>query len=205
MKIKQQLYLVFGGILKKIGEEDFSNIKKLEYVGIYESLNQAEKAWKSKSIKNIDFANKRFKVIPLYSLIDPTERVFNYLKKLKLKKISIDSLSFNTDDTLLDASKKFQEYNAGAGVVINKNKLSGIVTERDIIKTVAANKKNFLETKLKYIMTKKVVYINTHFTLMDALEVLKSSGFRHLPIYDNKKLKYYGIISYKDFMLGNLN
>ena len=205
MKKKQQLYLVFGGILKKIGEEDFSNIKKLEFVGIYESLNQAEKAWKSKSIKNIDFANKRFKVIPLYSLIDPTERVFNYLKKLKLKKISIDSLSFNTDDTLLDASKKFQEYNAGAGVVINKNKLSGIVTERDIIKTVAANKKNFLETKLKYIMTKKVVYINTHFTLMDALEVLKSSGFRHLPIYDNKKLKYYGIISYKDFMLGNLN
>ena len=205
MKKKQQLYLVFGGILKKIGEEDFSNIKKLEYVGIYESLNQAEKAWKSKSIKNIDFANKRFKVIPLYSLIDPTERVFNYLKRLKLKKISIDSLSFNTDDTLLDASKKFQEYNAGAGVVINKNKLSGIVTERDIIKTVAANKKNFLETKLKYIMTKKVVYINTHFTLMDALEVLKSSGFRHLPIYDNKKLKYYGIISYKDFMLGNLN
>ena len=205
MKKKQQLYLVFGGILKKIGEEDFSNIKKLEYVGIYESLNQAEKAWKSKSIKNIDFANKRFKVIPLYSLIDPTERVFNYLKRLKLKKISIDSLSFNTDDTLLDASKKFQEYNAGAGVVINKDKLSGIVTERDIIKTVAANKKNFLETKLKYIMTKKVVYINTHFTLMDALEVLKSSGFRHLPIYDNKKLKYYGIISYKDFMLGNLN
>ena len=205
MKKKQQLYLVFGGILKKIGEEDFSNIKKLEFVGIYESLNQAEKAWKSKSIKNIDFANKRFKVIPLYSLIDPTERVFNYLKRLKLKKISIDSLSFNTDDTLLDASKKFQEYNAGAGVVINKNKLSGIVTERDIIKTVAANKKNFLETKLKYIMTKKVVYINTHFTLMDALEVLKSSGFRHLPIYDNKKLKYYGIISYKDFMLGNLN
>ena len=59
---------------KKIGEEDFSNIKKLEYVVIYESLNQAEKAWKSKSIKNIDFANKRFKVIPLYSLIDPTER-----------------------------------------------------------------------------------------------------------------------------------
>ncbi len=205
MKKKQQLYLVFGGILKKIGEEDFSNIKKLEYVGIYESLNQAEKAWKTKSIKNIDFANKRFKVIPLYSLIDPTERVFNYLKRLKLKKISIDSLSFNTDDTLLDASKKFQEYNAGAGVVINKDKLSGIVTERDIIKTVASNKKNFLETKLKYIMTKKVVYINTHFTLMDALEVLKSSGFRHLPIYDNKKLKYYGIISYKDFMLGNLN
>ena len=205
MKKKQQLYLVFGGILKKIGEEDFSNIKKLEYVGIYDSLNQAEKVWKSKSIKNIDYANKRFKVIPLYSLIDPTERIFNYLKRLKLKKIRIDSLSFNTYETLLDASKKFQKYNAGAGVVINKNKLSGIVTERDIIKTIAANKKNSLDTQLKFIMTKKVVYINTSFTLIKALEVLKSSGFRHLPIFDDKKLKYYGIISYKDFMLGNLH
>ena len=205
MKSKQQLYLVFGGKLKKIGEEAFSNIKKLEYVGIYDSFNQAEKAWKSKSIRNIDYADKRFKVVPLYSLIDPTENIFNYLKRLKLKKIRIDSLNFNINDTLLEASKKFQKYNASAGVVINKNKLSGIVTERDIIKTIAANKKNSLNTQLKSIMTKKVVYINTNFTLISALEVLKSSGFRHLPVFDDKKLKYYGIISYKDFMLGNLN
>ena len=54
-------------------------------------------------------------------------------------------------------------------------------------------------------MTKKVIYININFKLINALEVLKLSGFRHLPIYDDQKFKFYGIISYKDFMIGNLN
>ena len=52
-------------------------------------------------------------------------------------------------------------------------------------------------------MTKKVVYLDSNKNLITAIEILKSSGFRHLPIYDDKKLKYYGILSYKDFMLGN--
>ena len=53
-------------------------------------------------------------------------------------------------------------------------------------------------------MTKKVIYININDTLINALEILKSSGFRHLPIYDDKNIKYYGILSYKDFLLGNI-
>ena len=51
-------------------------------------------------------------------------------------------------------------------------------------------------------MTKKVISININYSLIQAIEILKSSGFRHLPIYDDKKLKFYGIISYKDFILG---
>ena len=55
MNKKQHLYLVFGGNLEKIGLENFSDVKSLEYVGIYESLKEAKKEWKSKSIKNIDY------------------------------------------------------------------------------------------------------------------------------------------------------
>ena len=51
-------------------------------------------------------------------------------------------------------------------------------------------------------MTKKVISININYSLIQAIEILKSSGFRHLPIYDDKKFKFYGIISYKDFLLG---
>ena len=62
-----------------------------------------------------------------------------------------------------------------------------------------------LYTKQEYrqnFMTKKVVYISTKHTLIESIEILKSSGFRHLPIYYVKKQKFYGIISYKDFLLG---
>ena len=78
--------------------------------------------------------------------------------------------------------------------VIKKNKLCGIVTERDIVNTVANYKNNALEKKLKLFMTKKVIYININFKLINALEVLKLSGFRHLPIYDDQKLKFFSTV-----------
>ncbi len=202
MKKKQHLYLVFGGNLKKIGKDDFSDVKSLEYVGIYESLEEAKKSWKSQSIKNIDFANKKFKLIPLFNVFDPAEKIIDYIHKLKLKKIKIDKLIFNPEEDLISAAKKLQNANAGAGVVIYNKKLLGIVTERDIVKALAMKKNNILTTQLKNIMTKKVVYININNSLIEAIETLKASGFRHLPIFDDKSIKFYGIISYKDFLLG---
>ena len=202
MNKKQHLYLVFGGNLEKIGLENFSDVKSLEYVGIYESLKEAKKEWKSKSIKNIDYANKKFNLMPLFNLIDPSEKIIDYVNRLKFNKIKIDKIIFTPEETLIDASKKLKKYNAGAGVVIKNKKLLGIITERDIIRTIAVKKTKIFETTLKNVMTKKVVYITTKHTLIAAIEILKSSGFRHLPIYDDKKNKFYGIISYKDFLLG---
>ena len=88
-------------------------------------------------------------------------------------------------------------------MVIHNKKLAGIITERDIVKTIAKNKNNLREIKILEIMTKKVTCISPECKLIDAIETLKSSGFRHLPIYNDNNLKYYGIISYKDFILGN--
>ena len=115
----------------------------------------------------------------------------------------VDTLTFDKDSTLLYAAEKLKKYNAGAGVILNNGKLCGIITERDIVNAISSHKNKALEIKLKLIMTKKVVYLDSNKNLITAIEILKSSGFRHLPIYDDKKLKYYGIISYKDFMLGN--
>ena len=205
MKLKQHLYLVFGGKLEKIGLDTFSNIKSLEYVGIYDSLKEAKKSWKSSSIKNIDYANKKFKLVPLFNLFDPTESLIDYLNKLKLRNITIDEVIFNPEDKLINVAKKFKKLSASAGVVIDEKKLLGIITEKDIIRVIATKKKNILETKCKSFMTKKVVFIDVNYSLIEAIGLLKSSAFRHLPIYDVKKQSFYGIISYKDFLLGASN
>ena len=31
-------------------------------------FKEAKKSWKSKSIKNIDYANKKFKLVPLFNI-----------------------------------------------------------------------------------------------------------------------------------------
>tara|TARA_E500000331_G_scaffold346676_1_gene385863 strand:- start:178 stop:795 length:618 start_codon:yes stop_codon:yes gene_type:complete len=204
MRSRQYLYLVFGGFLDTIGKERFSRLNSLEYVGIYENLEKAKIAWKSHSIKNIDFANKKYKIVPLFNFFDPTERIIDYIIKLKSLKIKIDTLTFSSKDTLLKVCKKLKLENAGAGVVIDKYKIKGIVTEKDIIKTIASSRPLNLTIKLDDFMTKKVIYLDCNDTLINAIELLKKNKFRHLPIFNKENKKFYGIISYKDFMLGNL-
>ena len=58
MEEKQSLYLVFGGKVKKIGIDCFKNPNELEVVGIFDNLKKAKEAWKAKSIRYIDDANK---------------------------------------------------------------------------------------------------------------------------------------------------
>ena len=50
------------------------------------SLSEAKNTWKSQSIKNIDYANKKFKLIPLFNVFDPSKKIIDYLIKLKSKK-----------------------------------------------------------------------------------------------------------------------
>ena len=134
MKKKQHLYLVFGGNLKKIGKMIFwcqiSRICRNLWVS-----RRSKKSWKSQSIKNIDFANKKFKLIPLFNVFDPAEKIIDYIHKLKLKKIKIDKLIFNPEEDLISAAKKYKMQML-AGVVIYNKKLLGIATERDIIKVL---------------------------------------------------------------------
>ena len=204
MKRKQNLYLVFGGYLKKIGKEEFSSENPLEYKGIYDSLEEAKKHWKAISIKNIDIAKKKFKIVPLFNLFDPSEKIIDYINKLRFLKVKIDDLTFNTSDNLYSVAEKLKANNAGAGVIIDKKKLCGIVTERDIVKAITAKEKKILNSRISTFMTKDVVFVNTEQTIIEAIEILRSNGFRHLPIYDEKKLQLYGILSYKDFMLGDM-
>ena len=69
--------------MKKLGQIYLRILKKLDFVGIYDSVYSVKKRVETKSIKKIDDAMKCYKVVPLNHLLDPTEKVFEYLQKLK--------------------------------------------------------------------------------------------------------------------------
>ena len=133
MNKKQNLYLVFGGKLEKVGSDTFQNIKKLEFVGIYDSINSAKKEWKTKSSKNIDDAMKCYKVVPLNHLLDPTEKVFEYLQKLKKYNIIMDNIVLKPESTVKNACKLLKEKKSGAAIIMKDNSLKGIFTEKDLV------------------------------------------------------------------------
>jgi hypothetical protein len=68
---KQLLHLVFGGELKSLDSVEFSDLTKLDVVGIYPNYAEAYKAWKAAAQRTVDNAQVRYFIVHMHRLLDP--------------------------------------------------------------------------------------------------------------------------------------
>jgi hypothetical protein len=68
---EQLLHLVFGGEVNDTQGVEFSDLDKLDIVGIYPNYKAAFAAWQSKSQANVDNASMKYVVVHMHRLLDP--------------------------------------------------------------------------------------------------------------------------------------
>ena len=68
---KQLLHLVFGGELTELDKVEFSDLSKLDIVGIYPNYARAYDAWKDAAQRTVDDAHIRYFIVHLHRLLDP--------------------------------------------------------------------------------------------------------------------------------------
>ena len=68
---KQLLHLVFGGELSAVGTMEFSDLSKLDVVGIYPNYKTAYDAWRQAAQGSVDRAQTRYFIVHLHRLLDP--------------------------------------------------------------------------------------------------------------------------------------
>jgi hypothetical protein len=68
---KQLLHLVFGGELSAVGTMEFSDLSKLDIVGIYPNYKTAYDAWRQAAQGSVDSAQTRYFIVHLHRLLDP--------------------------------------------------------------------------------------------------------------------------------------
>jgi hypothetical protein len=68
---KQLLHLVFGGELDSVGSMQFSDLSKLDIVGIFPNYATAYDAWKKAAQGSVDNAQARYFIVHLHRLLDP--------------------------------------------------------------------------------------------------------------------------------------
>ena len=68
---KQLLHLVFGGELTHLDRVEFSDLSKLDIVGIYPNYAEAHKAWKAMAQRTVDNAHMRYFIVHMHRLLDP--------------------------------------------------------------------------------------------------------------------------------------
>jgi len=108
--------------------------------------------------------------------------------------------SVSPDDTVYDALKLMAEKNVGALVVLDGDRLAGIISERDYARKIVLKDKLSKETKVKEIMTIEMVIITPAMDLDECMELMTENRTRHLPVVEDDRVL--GIISIGDVVKG---
>ncbi len=98
--------------------------------------------------------------------------------------------------SVCEAAQIMAENRIGALLVTKKDKLEGIITERDLLVKVVARAKDVKKTAVGDVMTKKPQCVNPDDLASDALEKMRKEGFRHLPVVDGHRIV--GMVSIRD-------
>ena len=67
----QKLHLVIGGRVTDPQTLEFSDLDKMDFVGIYPDYASAEEAWRSAARRTIDDAEMKYVVVHLHRLLMP--------------------------------------------------------------------------------------------------------------------------------------
>jgi CBS domain-containing protein len=100
--------------------------------------------------------------------------------------------------TVQEACRCMWEWRIGAVLVLdNQQRLAGIFTGRDAVRTLAEGRKAE-ETTLSQAMTADPVTIGPESHAIDALHEMSNHGFRHLPVVASGNIC--GIVARSDFL-----
>jgi len=115
---------------------------------------------------------------------------------LRLKGSSIWSIAPNVK--IIEALHVMADKGGGALLVMDGEKLVGIVTERDYARKVALEERSSRESLVSEIMSHRVLCARPDQTVQECMALMSDKRARHLPVIDHKKI--IGVISIGDLV-----
>jgi|SRR5882762_3772831 CBS domain-containing protein len=101
-------------------------------------------------------------------------------------------------DTVMAAVRLMEEKNIGFLVVLEKEVIAGVVSERDCLRRVVLVGKSLEATAVGDIMVNNVVKVGIEDTFAECLRLMHAHGIRHLPVLTKDKVV--GVVSIRDLM-----
>ena len=110
--------------------------------------------------------------------------------------MSQDLLTVSAGDRLGEAAKRMVARGVGAVLVMEGERLEGILTERDLMRAVATGYSD--DARVSDWMTRQPETVEASDATDHAASLMIHGGFRHLPVVDQGRVA--GIISIRDLM-----
>lgn len=122
--------------------------------------------------------------------------VTHILKAKKSEDATVHSIAPTA--TVLEALQSMSEKHIGALLVMEDNRIVGILTERDYARKIALLGRSSLTTRVSEVMTKAVLYVDPSQTSEECMALMTQNRLRHLPVVENGELL--GLISIGDLV-----
>jgi len=110
--------------------------------------------------------------------------------------MSRNLLTVDPTTDLSDAARQMSDRGVGAALVLSSESVSGILTERDVLRAVATG--GVEGTHVAAWLTRDPETVDVSESTGQAAAVMIHGGFRHLPVMDGGKPV--GIVSIRDLM-----
>jgi CBS domain-containing protein len=104
-------------------------------------------------------------------------------------------------DNVYEVALKMKQLNVGAVPIVDKDKLVGMITDRDIVIRGVAEKHPG-STKVEDIMSNNLITVSADATSNEAAKLMAEHQIRRLPVVEEGKL--IGIVSLGDFAVREL-
>ena len=101
-----------------------------------------------------------------------------------------DFIDVAPEDTLGEVAERMTAKNVGAVVVKDFGRLIGILTERDMLKAMAA-RVHTSDARVRQWMTPDPITITPDVTLDEASQIMLDNNFRHLPVMEGSTVVGY--------------
>ncbi len=120
-----------------------------------------------------------------------------------LNRKSGEIFSISPDATVFQAIEMMDKKNVGALLVMEGDRLIGIISERDYTRKVILRGRRSRETKVAEIMSTNVTVTHPRESIEKCLRLMTDKRIRHLPVLDGDKLV--GVISIGDLVKWTLS
>lgn len=107
-------------------------------------------------------------------------------------------VSVSPDTPVFDALKIMADKGIGAVLVLESDRLVGIMSERDYARKVILRGRSSHDTPVRDIMTERVVYARPEQTVPQCMALMTDKRIRHLPVMEKERLL--GVLSIGDLV-----
>lgn len=102
------------------------------------------------------------------------------------------------DDSVYDSVKLMAEKGIGGAVVMDGDKLVGIITERDYARKIILEDRSSKGSKVSDVMTSQVLWVTEAQTVDECMALMIEKNLRHLPVLQEETV--IGVVSIRDLV-----